>query len=522
VADEGLQVLDPKTAMLPPTRVPSMPIQPLRSSGSAKLVLATGDAGNQHVVLPGADAFTYQSLRHRPMPRKDRLALGRSLRQQVKRSELAAWKAPGTRVDPVELIRRSHEGRLERLIPIRVGRMLASPYGFLRGAAIVMAADVAPLPATGIMPVICGDAHLGNFGFYASPERDLVIDLNDFDEAHPGPWEWDLRRLTASIWVAGRQNSASESRCREAVAACVAAYRAEMRFLADEPLLSRSFQRLDVDRLHETATEKSLRAEIRRAAKRARQRTSDRALPRFTIERDGLRQIVVEPPLITKVPAAESRAIGRGLDDYLATLAPHWRRALAGYTLVDIAHKVVGVGSVGLRAYVALLEGSSPDDVVFLQLKQARRSVLARHVHGDEPWHPHQGQRVVEYQQALQTVSDPLLGWTTIDKRQYYVRQFRNMKGSVALDGITPAALADYAGIVGHLLAKGHARTSGAAMIAGFVGKSDTLDQAFCRFARAYADQTEADHQALVRAVARGDLPAEPGDGIPDRSAFRP
>ena len=194
---------------------------------------------------------------------------------------------------------------------------------------------------------------------------------------------------------------------------------------------------------------------------------------------------------------------------------------LGGYTLVDVAHKVVGVGSVGLRAYVALLEGSSAEDVVFLQIKQARRSVVARFVHGDSAWHAHQGQRVVEYQQALQTVSDPLLGWTTIDGLQYYVRQFRDMKGSITVDAIDAAALTDYAGILGHLLAKGHARTSGASMIAGYVGGSDKLDTALCRFARAYADQTEADHAALLRAVAQGGLPVggagggvhRPGDG---------
>ena len=183
---------------------------------------------------------------------------------------------------------------------------------------------------------------------------------------------------------------------------------------------------------------------------------------------------------------------------------------------------MVGVGSVGLRAYVALLEGSSADDVVFLQLKQARRSVLAHYVHGDSAWHAHQGQRVVEYQQALQTVSDPLLGWATIDGLQYYVRQFRNMKGTIPLDAIDAAALTDYAGIVGHLLAKGHARTSGASMIAGYVGGSDQLDKALCRFARAYADQTEADHAALKRAVARGDLPVEYGEQGEGGSAFRP
>jgi uncharacterized protein (DUF2252 family) len=415
------------------------------------------------------------------------------------------------RPDPVQLIKQSHEGRLDWLIPVRVGRMTASPYGFLRGSAIVMAEDVARLPATGIRPVICGDAHLGNFGFYASPERDLVMDLNDFDEAHPGAWEWDLRRLVASIWVAGRQNGASEATCKAAVASCVAAYQAEVRMLAEQPLLSRSYQRLEVDALQATSSHGSLRAEIRRAAERARSRTSDRALPRFTETYQGRRRVVEEPPLITHVSDAEADQVGAALDDYLATLAPHWRRVLGGYTLVDIAHKVVGVGSVGLRAHVALLEGSSPDDVVFLQLKQARRSVLAPFVHGESARHSHQGQRVVEYQQALQTVSDPLLGWTTVGDRQFYVRQFRNMKGTIALDSIDAAALVDYADIVGHLLAKGHARTSGASMISGYVGASDKLNRAMCRFALAYADQTEADHRSLVAAVARGEMPIERG-----------
>jgi uncharacterized protein (DUF2252 family) len=411
----------------------------------------------------------------------------------------------------VRLIAESHRGRLDRLIPVRVGRMAASPYGFMRGAAIVMAEDVARLPSTGITPVICGDSHMGNFGFYASPERDLVIDLNDFDEAHPGGWEWDLRRLVASIWVAGRQNGASEQACESAVRRCVAGYRGEVRSLASTALLARSYQRLDVDHLRRGAKNKSLRAEIKRAAVRARRRTSDRALPKFTSERDGKRRIVEDFPLITRVSYFEADQVARGLDDYLETLAPHWRRVLGGYTLIDVAHKVVGVGSVGLRAYVALLEGSSPDDVVFLQLKQARRSVLAPYVHGESAWHAHQGQRVVEYQQALQTVSDPLLGWTTVGDHQYYVRQFRNMKGTVPLDSIDGAALADYAGIIGHLLAKGHARTSGASMIVGYVGSSDRLDTALARFARLYADQTEADHAALVKAVDQGVLPIERG-----------
>ena len=479
-------------------------------------------APRQHAVLASADSDVFASLRKRPSSREERYGLGRELRHRVPRSSLGRWEPPPDRPDPVGLIQQSHRGRLEWLVPVRVARMIGSPYGFLRGTAVVMAEDIAHLPATGIQPVICGDAHLGNFGFYASPEGELVIDLNDFDEAHPGGWEWDLRRLVASIWVAGRENRSSEHQCRDAVAACVAAYRDEVRFLAGQPLLMRSYNRLDVGRLHETATEKSLRDEIERAARKARTRTSDRALPRFTAEHEGRRQIVAEPPLITRLDDAEAADVGEALDAYLDTLAPHWRRALGGYTLVDLAHKVVGVGSVGLRAYVALLEGSSPDDVVFLQLKQARRSVLAPHVHGRSAWHAHQGQRVVEYQQALQTVSDPLLGWTTVRGRQYYVRQFRNMKGTIPLDAIDAASLADYAGIVGHLLAKGHARTSGASMIAGYAGSSDKLDRALATFARAYADQTEADHARLVAAVRAGRVPVSDGALENRSSSFRP
>jgi uncharacterized protein (DUF2252 family) len=469
------------------------------------------DPAHGHIVLASADNEAFTSLRRRSTSRHDRYRIGRELRHQVPRRSLGEWSADRGRPDPVQLIIESHDGRLEWLIPVRVGRMAASPYGFLRGATNVMAEDAARLPSTGITPVICGDAHLGNFGFYASPEQNLVIDLNDFDEAHPGAWEWDLRRLTTSVWVAGRQNNASEEQCESAVLRCVAGYRAEVRRLASMPLLARSYEQLDVDRLQESTEGKSLQAEITRAAAQARRHTSDRALPKLTSQRHGMRHIVEDPPLVTRVSRADREELALGLDDYLGTLASHWRRALGGYTLIDIAHKVVGVGSVGLRAYVALLQGSSPDDVMFLQLKQARRSVLARHVHGESAWHAHQGQRVVEYQQALQTVSDPLLGWTTVGPHQYYVRQYRNMKGSVALESIDAAALADYAAILGLLLAKGHARTSGASMIVGYAGSSDRLDVALARFARLYADQTEADHAALVQAADRGILPIERG-----------
>ena len=458
-----------------------------------------------HAVLgPSAapvDRAAFGALSRPAVPRAERTAIGRSLRQTAPRSALGEWTPSPGRLDILTQLRAAHVGRVPELVQVRLERMAASPYGFLRGAAGINAADFSTLPATGIQPVICGDAHLGNFGFYASPERDLVFDLNDFDEAHPGAWEWDLRRLVASTWVAGREAGASEQDCEHAVYRCVRAYRRNLRRLAEEPLLARSYERIDADAMQRYVSGRSSRKAVRQAAERARRRTSDRALPRFTTDQGGARRIVTEPPLITRPAPAEYDGLVAGLDEYVTTLPAHWARVVGGYHIVDIAHKVVGVGSVGLRAYLALCEGSTPGDVLFLQLKQARRSVVAPFVHGDSAWHAHQGQRVVEYQQALQTVSDPLLGWTTVGERQYYVRQFRDMKGAIVLDGIDAAALADYAAVCGLMLAKGHARTSGASMIAGYCGRGDNLERALCAFARRYADQTEADHETVRRSL---------------------
>jgi uncharacterized protein (DUF2252 family) len=442
---------------------------------------------------------------------EERRAAGRALRERVKRGALGRWRTPEDRADPVDLVEETHLGRLEHLIPVRVGRMIASPYAFLRGAAFLMAEDFQRMPRTGIEPVICGDAHLGNFGFYASPERDLVFDLNDFDEAHPGPWEWDLWRLTASIWVAGRQNGLAEGTCEDAVLWCAAAYRRQIAQLAGKPLLTRSFNRMDIDRMRREMADWSLRAEIERSASLARLHTSDRALPKLTREHDGSRHIVDQPPLVIHVSDEEKERLIDGLAGYLQTLPPHWRRVLSSYVVIDVAHKVVGVGSVGLRAFVVLLQGNDAHDMLFLQMKQAKRSCVAPFVHGATAWHAHQGQRAVEYQQTLQTVSDPLLGWTTADKRDYYVRQFRDMKGAVIVEGMNGSALMDYGRICGALLAKGHARSTGATMLSGYLGKGDAADRAFARFARAYADQTESDHYALQQAVKSGRLPAEHG-----------
>src|SRR5258708_10630029 len=442
---------------------------------------------------------------------KKRRAAGRALRERVRRGALGRWRPKKDRPEPIDVIEEAHAGRLDQLIPVRIGRMVTSPYAFLRGAASLMAEDFSSLPRTGLEPVICGDAHLGNFGFYASPERDLVFDVNDFDEALPGTWEWDLWRLVTSIWVAGRQNGLTEGACEDAVLGCAAAYRRQIGRLAGQPLLARSFDRMDIDRMRQEMADWSLRAEIERAANLARLRTSDRALPKLTRERDGVRHIVDQPPVVTHVSDEEKERLIDGLEAYLKTLPPHWRRVLSSYVVVDVAHKVVGVGSVGLRAFVVLLQGNGAHDMVFLQLKQARRSCVASFVHGATAWHAHQGQRVVEYQQTLQTVSDPLLGWTTVDKRDYYVRQFRDMKGAVTVEGMDGSALMDYGRICGTLLAKGHARSTGATMLSGYLGKGDVADRAFARFARAYADQTEADHHALQQAIKSGRLPAEHG-----------
>jgi uncharacterized protein (DUF2252 family) len=444
-------------------------------------------------------------------PSEERYAAGRALRKDLPRNGVGRWRPSEDRADPIDLIEESHAGRLERLIPLRVGRMVASPYAFLRGGAALMAEDFAALPRTGIEPVICGDAHLGNFGFYASPERDLVFDLNDFDEAHPGAWEWDMWRLTTSVWVAGRQNGLAEDTCEDAVMRCASAYRRQLRNLAGQSLLARSFDRLDIDRMRQEMADWSLRGEIERAARVARGRTSDRALPKLTRVRKGARHIIDQPPVVTHVSEPETEQLIDGLETYLGTLRSHWRRVVSYYTVVDVAHKVVGVGSVGLRAFVALLQGNGPDDMLFLQLKQARRSCVARFVHGEKAWHEHQGQRVVEYQQTLQTVSDPLLGWTSVGGHDYYVRQFRDMKGAVTVDGMDGSSLMDYARICGTLLAKGHARSTWATVLCGYLGKGDAADRAFARFARAYADQTEADHEALGKAVKSGRLPAEHG-----------
>lgn len=453
------------------------------------------------------DAFS--SFRLPTTNREERVNRGKQRRIRAPHSELGTWHRPVSRPSIVDFIEHTHESRLDWLLGVRVARMAASPFGVLRGTAGLMMHDIAPLPTTGINTTVCGDAHVGNIGFYRSSEGELVIDLNDFDEAHAGSWEWDVRRLTASLHVAGRVNGLSEIQCEAAVKECVISYRDEISFLSKQPLLWRAYNRMNVDDLAKSVDDDELRDAILSAKKSALKRTDDRKLPKITGGATTAAHIEDDAPLITHPNPQVREQIADGLDAYLGTLTPQWRRIVGGYSLVDIAHKVVGVGSVGMRAWVALLVGSRDDDILFLQLKQAHRSVLAPYVHGDKVWHSHQGQRVVEYQQQLQTVSDPLLGWTTVGEHQYYVRQWRNMKGGVPVEDLNAGALADYSRITGHLLAKGHARTSGASVISGYLGKSDAPVDGFARWARVYADQMDADHTELTKAVKAGRLPYE-------------
>jgi uncharacterized protein (DUF2252 family) len=309
----------------------------------------------------------------------------------VKRGVLGRWCTPEDRADPVDLVEETHLGRLEHLIPVRVGRMVASPYAFLRGAAFLMAGDFQRMPRTGIEPVFYDDAHLGNFGFYASPERDLVFDLNDFDEAHPGPWEWDLWRVTASIWVADRQNGLTEGTCEDAVLWCAAAYRRQIAQLAGKPLLTRSFNRMDMTGC--ARRWRTGRCERRWSDLRISHACAPATVrsPKLTREHDGVRHILDQPPLVIHVSDEEKERLIDGLEAYLQTVPPHWRRVLSSHVVIEVAHKVVGVGSVGLRAFVVLLQGNDAHDVLFLQMKQARGSCVAPFVHGATAWHAPSG-----------------------------------------------------------------------------------------------------------------------------------
>jgi uncharacterized protein (DUF2252 family) len=380
--------------------------------------------------------------------------------------------------------------------------MIASPFGFVRGSAVVMAGDLAATPVTGLAVQMCGDAHLGNFGVYATPERTQVFDVNDFDETLPGPWEWDIKRLAASIVVAGRTLGFTREMNRRAVLGCVRTYRERMWEYGEMLHMQVWDARIDPERIRRFAR-RSDRAYVEKELEKARRSSSLAVFPRLTREVDGHYRLKDDPPAIEHLEDEElARQLGALVGRYSASLQEERSALLSRYRFVDIAHKVVGVGSVGTRCYVALLMGSEEGDPLFLQVKQAQASVYEASL-GPSPFANH-AQRVVAGQRLMQAASDLFLGWTGLGSLDFYVRQLRDMKGSVNIARLGESRFARYGELCGWALARAHARSGDPAQISGYLGSNETFDRAIAVFAEAYADQTERDHAALLGAVRAG------------------
>ncbi|MCU0268956.1 MAG: DUF2252 domain-containing protein [Acidimicrobiales bacterium] len=442
---------------------------------------------------------------------EERRAAGAARRDTTPLRAHGTWlPAPG-RPDPVDLLAGQAAERVPFLVPIRHGRMLASPFSYFRGAALPMAADLAATPDSGVRVQICGDAHLMNFGIFASPERRLVFDLNDFDETLPGPWEWDVKRLAASLEVAGRENGFGPAACQDVVRSGVRAYREHLSRMADMSTLDMWYSRLDVAELI-ALLDKARQKVFKKSVKSATHHDALRAVEKLTEVVDGRRRFIEQPPLVTHGPlvAEELPALQAMFAAYRRNLLYDRRVLVERFRIVDFSRKVVGVGSVGTRAFVVLLESDNGDDLV-LQLKEAESSVLEQFL-GRSRARCH-GQRVVDGQRLMQAVSDSFLGWshsraTGVD---YYWRQLKDMKASVEVSSLAPDLMATYAEACGFALARAHARGGDAATIAGYVGDTDELDEALVSFAARYADQNERDFEALAAAVKAGRLPAEVG-----------
>jgi uncharacterized protein (DUF2252 family) len=398
--------------------------------------------------------------------------------------------------------------RVPELVAIRKARMRASPFAFLRGAPAVMAADLATTPVTGIDVQACGDAHLLNFGLFATPERHLVFGLNDFDETLPGPWEWDVKRLTTSFVVAARTVGTGPDPARRAALATVRTYREQLARFAGMRALEVWYSRVDASTIEALAGGRRRRREVTERLAAAQHHTNLDALPRLTEPAAGGRRFVEDPPLLTHVDECGEDWVGEVLARYRASLPEERRRLLARFRPHDAARKVVGVGSVGTRCYVVLLLGARDDDPLLLQVKQATASVLEPYAGRSR--HRHHGRRVVAGQRLLQTASDIFLGWTGDGAAHYYVRQLWDMKGSMQLETMSGADLVEYGRLCGWVLARAHARSGDAAAISGYLGTGDRFDGAVADFAEAYADQTETDYAEFLRA---GEGLAAPGPG---------
>jgi uncharacterized protein (DUF2252 family) len=456
---------------------------------------------------------------------EERAARGKAARADIPRRSHGEWQPAPERPDPVALLEEQAASRVPELVPIRYGRMLVSPFTFFRGAAYLMASDLSDGPRTGLHAQLCGDAHLSNFGAYAAPDRRLVFSVNDFDETLPGPFEWDVKRLVASFEVAGRDRG-FDAKLRDQINQTVsAAYREAMNGYAGMRTLDIWYDRIDVEEeLQQFVATASgnQRKRVEKTLAKARTKDSLAAFNKLTVEVDGERRIVSDPPLI--VPASELvGSDGQGLLDMIHELIRNYRRTLQGdrrrllerFRFVDGARKVVGVGSVGTRAWIILMQGRDGDDPLFLQAKEAQASVLEPFL-GKSSF-SNSGQRVVEGQRFMQAASDIFLGWLRTERgldgqaRDFYIRQLWDAKGSADVDTMEPETLLAYARLCGRTLAKAHARSGDPIAIASYLGTSDVFDKAMGAFAVAYADQNERDYEALERAVKEGVVKAELG-----------
>ncbi len=421
---------------------------------------------------------------------------------------------PKNRPSPVDIVLASNKGRVQELIPLRMGRMAASPFTFLRGAAAVMAWDLSKTPTIGHNVGMDGDAHLNNFGFYGTPQRDLIFDLNDFDEATFGPWEWDLKRLVASVNVAARNNGMNRKERRASVIRCVEGYCQNMARLSAMGSLDIWYLHAFVDKSNPLVKiDPKSQAILAKATAKARQQTNATLLQKIAQRRaSGAWQFKPEPGILTLIGEGVKKKVIEGLNAYTSTLHRERKTLLRKYHVVDVAHRVVGVGSVGLRAFLVLLMGRGDNDPLFLQVKEAAPPAHAPYLPKLPDELAHEGRRVVTLQRALQTSSDLLLGWTTIDGRPYYVRQMKNMKGGMPVDFLVGEQLSFYAFVCGALLAKVHARTSEAALISGYCGNSTQFDKALADWAEAYGDQNDLDQAALVEAIKSGRVKAVTGE----------
>ncbi|HZO06676.1 MAG TPA: DUF2252 domain-containing protein [Solirubrobacterales bacterium] len=453
----------------------------------------------------------------------ERAAAGKAARQRVPRSSHGKWEPATDRPDPVEVLERQAAERVPELVPLRYGRMLASPFTFYRGAAAIMAADLAATPSSGLWVQACGDAHLSNFGGFASPARGMVVDVNDFDETLPGPWEWDVKRLAASFEIGARDRGFDDAE-RTAIARTSArAYREHMRELAELSNLDVWYRRVDIAQIRKAVApmvSKEERKRFDRTVAKAQRKTRMRAFSKLTRRVDGELRMASDPPVLvpfeelfsgTQLSTAEAQ-VRRLVEEYGATLSAEYRRLFDSYRFVHAARKVVGVGSVGTRAWVALFVGRDEDDPLFLQIKEAQPSVLEPYTAPTE--FPHQGQRVVVGQRLTQATGDILLGWLTATgpdskKRDFYVRQLWDEKGSAIVELMSPRTMGIYAQVCGGILARAHARSGDRIAIAGYLGGGDTFDRAIPEFAAAYADQNEDDYRALKRAADDGRIAVE-------------